>query len=423
MPLLNLALVTQTYTTLLDRSITNSPEWNAANVLTVSPLPPDQLTGNHTLGFYLYHLTEDPAFKNPPPVASVDNPDTFRPMGLQLYYVMTAHSDLEDANSPLAEQLMMGLGVKGLRDFAIVDENTQVAGATVFPAGLIGHHNRFRITLTSPPREEAVQYWMAGSQPLRLAAYYEVSPVLLEPEPQTVSPGRVFQLGIRSAIAGNPQLKSCASKVVFQAPGDPAPRSVEADPAEAPVGGQVVFQGSNLAGDSVDLLIRHVSWAQFEVVDPVTWGVTSNASTAFATVQAFAGAQPVLPGVYAAMVRVTTTALRPDGSRQAFSSSSNQVTFSITPLVTLPITFGGGLWTVKGTNFDPLALPDDQIQIFTGSERLTRVPGAPGGGQLQVVDPATMRFAMPAGIEPGSIVNVRILIRGTESAPAWVTTQ
>src|SRR5262245_17184687 len=136
MPLLNLALVTQAFTAMLDRYVTNSPEWNAANVLTVSPLSPDRLAGNHTLGFYLYHFVEDPAYKNPTPLANVDNPDIFQPMGLQLFYVLTAHSDLPDSNAAEAEQLMMGLGVKALRDFATLDENTLVAGAIVFPPGL-----------------------------------------------------------------------------------------------------------------------------------------------------------------------------------------------------------------------------------------------------------------------------------------------
>lgn len=423
MPLLNLALVTQTFTTLLDRFITNSPEWNAANVLNVSPLPPDRLTGNHTLGFYLYHLVEDPAYKSLPPLASVDNPDIFQPMGLQLYYVLTAHSDLVDSNSTAAEQLMMGLGVKALRDFAIVDENTQVAGVTVFPGPLVGGNNRFRVTLASPPRQEAVQYWMAGSQPLRLAAYYEVSPVLLEPEPQNVRPGRVFQFGLRSIVSGMPRLDSTSSQITFQVPGEPAPRTVEASPAEAPTGGEVIFAGANLAGDAVDLLIRHVSWTQFETVDPITWGVTGNAAAVHATVQAFAGTQPVLPGVYVAVVRVTTFSTLSDGTKTSNAASSNQVTVAVTPRIDPPITFGGGIWTVKGTNFDPGALPDDQIQIFIGSERLQRVAAAPAPGQFQVVDATTMLFATPPTIESGNIVTVRILTRGTESAPAWVTTQ
>ena len=166
MPVLNLSLVTQTFLTVINTSITNSPEWNAINVLDVSPLPPDRLAGNHTVGFYLYHLTEDASRKNPPPLAAdLDAPDVFQPMGLQLYYLLTAHSDLGGPNGPTAEQLMMGLAIKALRDVCVIDDQTIVAGAAVLPGPLVGRGNRFRITLRAPSAEEAVQYWTAGSQP------------------------------------------------------------------------------------------------------------------------------------------------------------------------------------------------------------------------------------------------------------------
>jgi hypothetical protein len=421
MPLLNLSLVTQTFVTLLDRYIVNSPEWNAANVLDVSPLPPDRLAGDHTLGFYLYHFTEDAAYKNPAPLADVDNPDIFQPMGLQLYYVLTAHSDLQDRNGTLAEQLMMGLAVKALRDFAFVDEATIVAGAAVFPPALVGRGNRFRVTLRPPAPEEAVQYWTAGSQPLRLAAYYQVSPVLLEPEPQNVRPGRVFLEGIRTVIGGRPRLNYSTSSLTFHVPGETTPRTVEARPAEAPIGGQVVFHGADLTGDTVDLVIRHVSWAQAEVVDPMTWGVTSTGTALFATVNAFAGAQPVLPGIYVANARVTDTAKLPDGTTRTYSSFSNQVAFAVTPRIDQPVNFIAGLVTVNGTNFDPVVLTGDQVQVFIAAERLARVVGAPAAGEFRVVDAATIVFRLPATIPPGSTVMLRIIVRGTESAPLWVT--
>ncbi|PYR81157.1 MAG: hypothetical protein DMF87_06400 [Acidobacteria bacterium] len=421
MPVLNLSLVTQTFLTVINTSITNSPEWNAINVLDVSPLPPDRLAGNHTVGFYLYHLTEDASRKNPPPLAAdLDAPDVFQPMGLQLYYLLTAHSDLGGPNGPTAEQLMMGLAIKALRDVCVIDDQTIVAGAAVLPGPLVGRGNRFRITLRAPSAEEAVQYWTAGSQPLRLAAYYEVSPVLLEPEPALVRPNRVFSFGVRSVAGGRPRLDFTTSDVTFQLPGEPQ-RTVEARPAEAPIGGRVTFRGSDLSGHAVDLLVRHVSWLHAEAVDPIVWGVTTTGATVIATVQNVAGTQVVLPGVYLGEIRITQTTTLPDGTTRLTTATSNAAPFAVTPRIDPPVNFVAGLGTITGTNFDPARLPDDHVQVLIGGERLTRVAAAPNTGQFRVVDASTIEFRLPATIAPGTIVSLRILVRGVESAPFWVT--
>jgi hypothetical protein len=421
MPLLNLGLVTQTFLTLLDRYVTSSPEWNPANILDASPLPPDKLSGNHTLGFYLYHVIEDPAIKNPPALADVDHPDLLQPMGLQLFYVLTAHSDLEGGNATLTEQLMFGLGVKALRDFTWVREDTVVAGATLFPPALLGKQNQFRITLQPPNPEEAVHYWTAGSQPLRLSAYYQVRPVFLEPEPQTVRAGRVAVYGIYTFLHGRPRLDSSRSVVSFQVPGETSPREAEARPAEAPLGGQVIFSGTDLTGDRVELLVQHVSWKAPETVDPLQWGISSTGTLLLATIGDFAGSQPVLPGIYLASAKITELRTAPDGSTRSFTAVSNQTPFAVTPRIDGPVTFAGGLGTATGANFDPSILAGDDIQLFAGTERLERVGGAPAAGQFQVVDGGTIQFRLPAATASGTVVPFRVLIRGAESAPLWVT--
>jgi hypothetical protein len=318
---------------------------------------------------------------------------------------------------------MMGLAVRGLREFAVIDDQTQVPPGIIFPPALIGRSNRFRITLKSPEPEEAVQYWMAGSQPLRLAAYYQVSPVLLDPEPLNVRPGRVFTFGVRTIVSGQPKLDFTTSDLTFLVPGEATPRTVEARPAGVPMGAQIVFHGSNLTGDAVDLVIRHVSWTDAEVVDAITWGVTSNGSSVFAGVQPFAGAQPVLPGVYVAAIRITTSTTLPDGTKRSFSSNSNEIPFAVTARIDPPINFVAGVGTVKGTNFDLVALPADLLQVFIGGERLARVAiaTAPTAGKFRVLDASTIEFAMPASIASGTVIPIRVVVRGTESGPFWVT--
>jgi hypothetical protein len=66
-------------------------------------------------------------------------------------------------------------------------------------------------------------------------------------------------------------------------------------------------------------------------------------------------------------------------------------------------------------------LPGDDIQVFLGADRLTRVNGAPGTGEFQVVSNVQIRFELPAGVVAGTILPFRLIIRGAESSPGWIT--
>src|SRR5258708_35927801 len=106
--LLDIGLVTETLRTLLLKQIATSPEYAKVNPLEVWPQPPDKLSGNHTIGLYLYHITEDAQYKNLAPPGMDQPPVRFRPMGLNLYYQLTAHSDILGISGPKNEQAMVG---------------------------------------------------------------------------------------------------------------------------------------------------------------------------------------------------------------------------------------------------------------------------------------------------------------------------
>ena len=195
--LLDLGAVTRTLMKIVDLSINASPAWPPATSpkLQVLPLPPDRLGTDNTAGIYLYHLTEDPQFKNAT-LPSGSNAIRFSPMALDLYYVLSAHAEDSDTSS-LREQLIMGLAVKALRDHPVIDDATTIGGTPVLDPVIRNADNRLRVYLQPVPAAEAVSYWTAGSSPLRLSAYYQASVVLLEPdEPPTLS-GRVLGYGIR----------------------------------------------------------------------------------------------------------------------------------------------------------------------------------------------------------------------------------
>ena len=112
---------------------------------------PGELKGGNVIGLYLYHLSEDPQYKNLPSPGNDDPPIRYTPMGLNLSYQLTAHSD----NGILNEQYMMGLAVKALRDYPVIDDTTEIdTGTTVekiMQSDIRGYNNRLRIVLQPIP--------------------------------------------------------------------------------------------------------------------------------------------------------------------------------------------------------------------------------------------------------------------------------
>ena len=421
MPLLDISLVTQALLKLIEANVTASPAWSGGSVLSVSPQPPDQLKGNRTIGLYLYHIREEAYTKSQPAPVDDEAPVRYSPMGVGLYYLLTAHSDITDTNQQIyAEQLMMGLAVKTLHDFPKLDDTTTVAGVPVFPPPLAGHDNRLRVLLQPIQFSEAMQYWTAGTQPLRLAAYYEVAATLLEPDPVKSRRGRVLTYGVHAFVRGTPRLDGSRNTIQFTVPGEAAPRELTPQPAEVTYGGQVTFVGTDLLGDRTTLILHHRNFAAPVEVDPVVWSVVATNDTVTATVQQTAGAETVLPGIYAASLRVTTSRRMADGTTRQFEWRSNQTPFAVTPQITT-IT-PAAVWVVAGARFDPAVLTGDAIQLFLGTDRLTRVTaGNPAAGEFRVINDTTLRFRPPAALTSGAVVPFRLLIEGAESAPRWIT--
>jgi hypothetical protein len=427
MPIFDLSLVTQTLMSLLDKFFTTLPAAEQAKISpwNISPLPADALTGDRTLGIYLYHSVEDPFFKNLPPPGQDFPPVQYSPMGLQLFYQLTAHSELAQAVGPQMEQILMGYAMKGLHDFPQIDRNTQMGGTPVFPVDLQGTDNRFVIDLIPVTSDQAVSYWTAGSRAMRFAAYYKVSVVLLQPQPSVSLAGRVLMYGVFTFVRGSPRLDTSSNTITFTPPGQATPVTLTAQPAEVPVGGTITLFGSDLSGDVTTLLIGNSRFTEPAEVDPADWGVMATDSQITAVVQANAGLLSILPGIYSAVAKVTTRRLMPDKTLRDFSQTSNAAPFSVAPSIQLPIpppTFAGVV-TVTGGVFQDPAIPLEAVQVFVGATRLQRrgiPPLAPG--QFETLSATQLRFQYPVpGINPGDTVPLRILVNGAESAPNWVT--
>ncbi|HEX2854249.1 MAG TPA: Pvc16 family protein [Opitutaceae bacterium] len=447
MPLLDLSLVTQTWQNVIQRRVRAGltalglPNPVIAQLL-VSTLPPDQLSGEVTLGFYLYHAAESSALKNIPP-PSQDTPAVrFTPMGLDLFYQLSAHSSIAGDGGVYMTHRLFGLAMKALRDFPSVNRNIEVEGSSPFPSELDGTENLFRISLQAVPSTEASQFWTAGTQSVRLSAYYQVAATLLEPEPPSRYSGRVLRYGVHTFVSGAPRLDASRSLVVYRLPGETTNREATIQPAEAPVGGQLTFHGTDLSGDETTLLIKHARFAE-PIEVGLEWGVSATTDRIFATVQPLADTEAMLPGFYTAMASVTRRKRMPDGNLRDFTGTSNEVTFAVAPLITSPdaVTVATadatGVVVVQGHLFRHAALANEDLRVVVGAGELPReTTGALQAGHFEVMDGSTLplpfalddatrpfviRFQFPiAGVNSGDVVPLRIRINGAENAPRWV---
>jgi hypothetical protein len=348
-------------------------------------------------------------------------------MGLDLYYQLSAHSDLIGNQSAPRVQMLFGLALKALHDFPCVDKNTILNGTPVFPPALQGTDNIFRIVLQAIQSNEAPQYWTGGSQPLRLAAYYIVSVALLEPEQPTVFAGRVLRYGVHTFVSGAPRLDASRSTVTFRVPGEAIDRDVEVQPAEAPVGTGIRFHGTDLAGDDTTLLVKSSRFNEPVEVGP-TWGVIATDDQINATPSAQTGTFDTLPGIYSAMAKVATRRRMPDGSFRSFAQSSNEVPFLVTPAVTNPpvntvaTANVQGVVIISGGIFDHPDIPADAVSVMVGPQSVPREPTATlTPGHFRVSSPTQLRFRFPiGGLNSGDVVPFRIVVNGAENGPRWV---
>ncbi len=427
MALLDLGLVTKCFTTLLGERIPTFPDWPGLATLLVSGGPPDLVNGANALSFYLYHVREDAHTKSQDWQVSDPNPQRFKPMGLSLYYVLTPRSNTSDPHlRALADQLVMGLALKTLRDIARIDDSTVVdtlgGPVLVMPTAMRGRGNILRVSLQPTPPNEAVQYWQAGTGPTRLAAYYEVAATLLEPDVPTIRTGRVLMAGVHVLLRGTPRIDSIENVLEFTLPGESAPRQVTVSPASAPYGASVEIRGADLKGDSTALFLAHRDFPESVEAD-AAWSVSSDGTVMRATVAAAASGTPLLPGIYGAIVRTTARKILPDGSQRDFDAWSNQVGFAIAPAIVSVA--GSPVLTITVDGFEPHLLADSELMLFVGRDRLTRVgatPPAPGE-YFTPSSPAaarkTIRFRFPATATAGSVLPVRLVVRGAESGPWW----
>lgn len=420
MALLDLSLPTRSLVRLVDEFVKVSPV-KPSQPVNVTSLPPDKLQeADNSIGIYLYHVVEEAAYKNLTWSKRPSDDPRFVPLGINLHYIVSAHSSMQEPHGAYREQLLMGMALKAMHDHAIIDDFTEIAGHKILDPSLLGDENALRLSLRHVPVNEAVSYWTAGSQPLRLSAYYEVSVILIEPDEPTTAGGRVLTTGIETFIGGLPRLSTSRSTVTFTIPGETSPRAVEVQPAQVAIGQEMALLGSGLGGGAIELRVRGPGWADAVPVGP-TWGVNGVGDLVFATVQSLIETRSALPGSYTAALAITRIDQLSGGQTQTTVVPSNETPFQIVPAVTaVGAVSATGEFSVTGGLFADPSLPPDYVRCSIADVVLVQHAAPLSAGQFRVVSETQIDMCLPAGTVSGADLPFRIIINGAESAPRWV---
>ncbi len=461
----DLYLVTQTLTRLLDLNVRALLfRQGLATTLSVTAMPPERVGAQqNTLNLHLYHAMEDAYYRNQPPPGRGGPPVARQPLSLSLFYILTAHHEINDNFDAEIQQRNFGLALKTLHDHSQIDDDLAIspdAGPpqTVMVAGLQGGDNRIEISPRPLTPEEAITFWSAEqSATTRLSAYYEVRTVFIEPELPTGTFGRVFDLGLFVFPMTAPVIQRVSALASFTPPPasglgpqliETVPARATLDPASSPEVNRVRVAGSALTGDglpgSARFVLRTAAWRDLvpplrsAAIDPAlnpAWAVTMTESEGQFDLQGSlmvdTGGGPfpveVTPGIYALSVQATRRAITPGGTVRTSTTESNQVAFSVgARIVQITPPNPAGRMVVQLVNVFDMTAAGLDVQLAIGGELYDETAAFSGvaaqdrglfqrqAGQIEfhpLFDPTL------AGIHP-----LRLTINGAESQPFWIET-
>ena len=448
--------------------------------LTVTARAPEQVGSvENTLSLFLYHIAEDPYYKNMLGSGS-DVPNVAKtPMALSLFYILTTHHEVDPEFDAQTQQNLMGYALKTFHDFPVITDRTTIADPVtaidipVLDEGLQGNGNTLQAILRPVSAEEAIAFWSSeDTRTARLSAYYEVRVVLLEPEPPQTMPGIVLNLGTYLVQLGSPHLERSQSLVHFQLPqqnrGPRPPAPLEASPArvtldtspEPPEGhNRLQLLGTNLtAGKSRSLVLKNNIWTNLQLSDseetiqvkqaivdleqnpdwnveffPDRIEVVLTPTLTYIMPDETTVDLPMLPGFYSVFVRSVLNEQVINGELKQIVATSNEIGLAIAPRI-VNQTFNGGNIDLNldlGLNLLDENLPEESIQVIVAGEIYTRTTINPPAAEREFFiwrdlnnDPPLnlIRLAphFPIVVSEPLAYPFRLIVNGAESAPFWI---
>jgi hypothetical protein len=421
-PIPDLRFATKALTRLIQEHMRASPIWAPNDAPVVSPRPPDEANGDQ-LTLFLYHVGRDPALMSLPP-PEPETRQSFTPLSLILSYQLAAHPTTEDTTGAEQAQLALSAAMLALYEHSVITRATRVGNMTesVFSdVGITDPDVVMRVSMQPVSQAEAVGFWTPGDSAARLAVYYQVA-VQLEPmESQRVGP-RVLGFGLGVVPQREPRLFPAEARLTLTRPGV-GPEQLVLSPAEAAYGSRVVFPGSGLAGDHVELLLDSDPW-EAPVLVGAEWGLVTGDTEASATVSETASGVGVPPGLYRAQLRVTRRLAAGGGESSELVLLSNPTIFIVTPAV---VSVAGpdvdGAYSVTGRGFAHAEFSADETALTLLGQPLVRVPGqgVPAAGEYLIDEATRLRFRPSDEAPRGRPLPLRFMVRGASAPPVWVT--
>lgn len=427
--------------------------------LNITVMPPESVSGSDTINLHLFHVVEDPATRNRPGPAA-DAPIATNPLALNLFYILTAHHEVNQIFDAETQHHLMGLAMKTMHDFPRIDDSVTfdrggVLPEPVLPPALVGTQSRLDIIQRPITPEDAINFWSAeSSATVRLAAYYEVRTLFLEPEAAESVSGTVYDVGLFVEVGGPPVLTRATSQIMFTPP--PAtglgPQTVTADPARAsfapdlaPSPAEIRIAGSAM-GTQPDtrIVLRNTDWialdptlesAEIDSALNPDWAPTVVGETASFNfrptlrVSEAGGVRlvDILPGNYQVSLRVRQEMPGPGGTTRVTDSESNRLNVSLgAHIANVTPPGGNGRMVLELTPEFTLDDPALDYALSIGGT-VYDLTGAFSG---VAADDAGLFLPVPTGLEfhplfdatvPG-FHHVRLWVNGAESQPYWVQT-
>jgi hypothetical protein len=419
---LDLSIVTDRLIALIDDAVATTPLWNGAApfTLSVNGSMPESVRadgdGGCQLNLYLFHVARDPAQANVPLNGPFQQnglqPHAFEapffPLGLDLYYLLTAYA----ATSYVYEQQAMSVAMTCLQEHPIV--KTTVA--------LDGHNlvEELSVTLEVRSEDELSRLWQSTTAPMRLGAVYKVSPVFLTPQGSDEQTAPPVERVVATADAvelpldplGDVSGTALASSYVLP---DTTLRPYDLSPAVAAAGDTIRLHGAGL--DQPTAARVYLLPAGGPRVEVTAWRKDAPKSRSSARIElpnatgVAPGATPE-PGVYQLAV----------GSDKALGDSATHTSrltpFSIAARVdaggTALLTPSGGVFSLTGAGF-----VSGHTEVLLGTASLSEGGGPPAQGAFAIGGGGTtIDFKPPASLASGRY-SVRVRVNGIESKPAW----
>jgi hypothetical protein len=385
---LAIAAVTATLQSILQHGVIAESDLTDTTV-TILPLDKARIgITKNQLNLFLYQVARNVAWANAEMPRQVSPGETgYPPLPLNLYYLLTAFGQNDDASKPFGHALL-GKAMSLLHDHPILSpDDIKAAVLSALPESDLDRQiERIRITLHPVSFDDQSKLWTGFATQYRLSVAYEVAVALIESTRPARTPLPVLARGQGdSGVSAQADLTSPLPMLETLVPPGNQP--------SARLNDVVTLTGFHLDGTSVSVQFRHALWNMPLEVAPDPGGSDKQIAV---TIPNASDDWPA--GFYAVTVLVQRAG-------EDFLRSTNQLVMALAPTITIsPASPAAGNVTFTVTT-TPSAWPDQRCSLLLGDQEVLANPHAAKSGTL----------AFAAGNLVAGSYYVRLRVDGVDS--------